>query len=72
MAKAPIVVQKQELPPDNCSCNTKLYQLCRLGHTTRHFNVGQYRRKQKGEDLQDAAFFDHNNTVRFHLACCRA
>ena len=35
----------------------------RLGHTTRHFNVGQYRRKQKGDDLQDAAFFDHNNTV---------
>ena len=25
--------------------------------------MGQYRRKQKGEDLQDAAFFDHNNAV---------
>ncbi len=37
----------------------------RLGHDTRHFNVGQYRRKQKGEsDVQDAAFFDHNNPVR--------
>lgn len=38
--------------------------MCRLGHTTRHFNVGQYRRKQKGDDLQDATFFDHNNAVR--------
>ena len=38
---------------------------CRLGHPTRHFNVGQYRRKQKGEaDVQDAAFFDHNNPAR--------
>lgn len=43
--------------------NSSLSALCRLGHTTRHFNVGQYRRKQKGDDLQDAAFFDHNNTV---------
>ena len=40
------------------------FNVCRLGHTTRHFNVGQYRRKQKGEDMQDAAFFDHNNAVR--------
>ena len=39
----------------------------RLGHPTRHFNVGQYRRKQKGEaDVQDAAFFDHNNPARPH------
>ena len=41
--------------------------LCaRLGHDTKHFNVGQYRRTQKGaDDVQDAAFFDHNNE-----ACC--
>ena len=38
---------------------------CRLGHDTRHFNVGQYRRKQRGDDeLQDASFFDHKNPVR--------
>jgi hypothetical protein len=39
-----------------------------LGHTTAHFNVGQYRRTQKGEaDVQDAAFFDHNNPVSLLL-----
>ena len=37
---------------------------CRLGHDTRHFNVGQYRRKQRGDDeIQDASFFDHKNPV---------
>ena len=36
----------------------------RLGHETKHFNVGSYRRKQRGEDeIQEADFFDHNNTV---------
>ncbi|KAL3144542.1 hypothetical protein ABBQ32_004273 [Trebouxia sp. C0010 RCD-2024] len=44
-------------------CNKLMCYLNWLGHTTRHFNVGQYRRKQKGDDLQDAAFFDHNNTA---------
>ncbi|KAK9833381.1 hypothetical protein WJX81_000334 [Elliptochloris bilobata] len=43
-------------------CNKLMCYLNWLGHPTRHFNVGQYRRKQKGEsDVQDAAFFDHNN-----------
>lgn len=43
---------------------------CRLGHTTRHFNVGLYRRKQKGEEeVQDATFFDHTNQVP---ACMQA
>ena len=38
---------------------------CRLGHDTRHFNVGQYRRKQKPNDeVQDASFFDTTNQVR--------
>ena len=37
---------------------------CRLGHDTRHFNVGQYRRKQRNEDeIQDASMFDHKNPV---------
>ena len=37
----------------------------RLGHDTKHFNVGAYRRTQKGaEEVQDAAFFDHNNEAR--------
>jgi 6-phosphofructo-2-kinase len=39
----------------------------RLGHITRHFNVGAYRRKIKVTDhgdVQDASFFDHNNEVR--------
>ncbi|DBA78530.1 hypothetical protein WJX79_005894 [Trebouxia sp. C0005] len=44
-------------------CNKLMCYLNWLGHTTRHFNVGQYRRKQKGEDMQDAAFFDHNNVA---------
>lgn len=36
----------------------------RLGHDTRHFNVGAYRRTQKGaDDVQDASFFDHANEV---------
>ncbi|KAL6745907.1 6-phosphofructo-2-kinase-domain-containing protein [Haematococcus lacustris] len=43
-------------------CNKLLRYLCWLGHSTRHFNVGQYRRRQKGEaELQDATFFDHSN-----------
>ena len=42
-----------------------LHPSCRLGHDTRHFNVGQYRRKQRGDDaIQDASFFDHKNPVR--------
>ena len=36
----------------------------RLGHETRHFNVGQYRRRQKGNDeIQDASFFDYRNAA---------
>jgi 6-phosphofructo-2-kinase/fructose-2,6-biphosphatase len=35
-----------------------------LGHDTKHFNVGQYRRVQKGnEEVQDASFFDPHNEV---------
>ena len=31
----------------------------RLGHPTRHFNVGKYRRKQREEgEVQSADFFD--------------
>ena len=34
----------------------------RLGHVTSHFNVGNYRRIQKGkEEVQDASFFDSKN-----------
>ena len=37
------------------------------GAETKHFNVGQYRRKQNEEkDVQDASFFDRNNPVRPH------
>ena len=36
----------------------------RLGHETRHFNVGSYRRKQRGEaEIQDASMFDQKNKV---------
>eukprot|EP00882_Tetradesmus_deserticola_P010245 GHRQ01010823.1.p1 GENE.GHRQ01010823.1~~GHRQ01010823.1.p1 ORF type:complete len:342 (+),score=123.45 GHRQ01010823.1:652-1677(+) len=57
-------------------CNKLKCYLNWLGHPTAHFNVGQYRRKNKeGDDLQDAAFFDHNNPAgraarerAFHLA----
>lgn len=39
---------------------------CRLGHISKHFNVGKYRRELKGDtgDEQDAHFFDHSNEVR--------
>ena len=37
---------------------------CRLGHDTKHFNVGQYRRVQKTtSEIQNASFFDPNNEV---------
>ena len=37
---------------------------CRLGHDTKHFNVGQYRRVQKtASEIQNASFFDPNNEV---------
>ncbi|KAK9817958.1 hypothetical protein WJX72_004907 [[Myrmecia] bisecta] len=43
-------------------CNKLMCYLNWLGHETRHFNVGQYRRKQKGDaGVQDASFFDHSN-----------
>lgn len=32
-----------------------------LGHPTRHFNVGNYRRRQAGKELHDASFFDPSN-----------
>src|SRR5690349_181943 len=42
----------------------------RLGHETRHFNVGQYRRRQNSDaQVQDASFFDHNNPVSDVLPC---
>ena len=41
---------------------------CRLGHETRHFNVGSYRRKQRGEsEVQNADLFDHKSVVRTRL-----
>ncbi|BDA46799.1 6-phosphofructo-2-kinase/fructose-2,6-bisphosphatase 4 [Coccomyxa sp. Obi] len=43
-------------------CNKLMCYLNWLGHDTRHFNVGQYRRVQKGTDeVQDASFFDPSN-----------
>ena len=46
-------------------CNKLLCYLNWLGHPTAHFNVGNYRRCQKGEGgagaHQDANFFDHRN-----------
>lgn len=47
-----------------------LFVFCRLGHDTKHFNVGQYRRVQKGdEEVQDASFFDPNNEVGAQIYC---
>ena len=38
---------------------------CRLGHETKHFNVGSYRRKQRTDlEVQNADLFDHKNAVR--------
>ncbi|GLI68462.1 hypothetical protein VaNZ11_012887 [Volvox africanus] len=43
-------------------CNKLCCYLNWLGHATRHFNVGSYRRRQKlADELQDAQFFDHAN-----------
>lgn len=43
-------------------CNKLKCYLNWVGHETRHFNVGQYRRKERHEgEIQDANFFDHNN-----------
>lgn len=43
-------------------CNKLKCYLNWLGHQTAHFNVGNYRRKQKGEtERQDANFFDAKN-----------
>ncbi|KAK9918087.1 hypothetical protein WJX75_001099 [Coccomyxa subellipsoidea] len=43
-------------------CNKLMCYLNWLGHDTRHFNVGQYRRVQKGAgEVQDASFFDPTN-----------
>jgi 6-phosphofructo-2-kinase/fructose-2,6-biphosphatase len=44
-------------------CNKLRCYLSWLGHTTAHFNVGQYRRMQRGStgEVQDAAFFDATN-----------
>eukprot|EP00775_Hariotina_reticulata_P010180 gene10180-10340_t len=45
-------------------CNKLRCYLNWLGHTTAHFNVGQYRRHIKGAgELQDASFFDHHNEL---------
>ena len=57
--------------PQRCRRADGVYCCCRLGHTTHHFNVGNYRRKQKGdEETQDAAFFDHSNQVAPRIAPC--
>ena len=54
-----IVASESFLTDHGCS------DCCRLGHDTRHFNVGQYRRVQKGTDeVQDASFFDPGNEVK--------
>ena len=45
-------------------CNKLLCYLNWLGHETRHFNVGQFRRAQRGQrEVQDASFFDHRNAA---------
>ncbi|KAF5833944.1 6-phosphofructo-2-kinase-domain-containing protein [Dunaliella salina] len=42
-------------------CNKLKRYLNWLGHNTQHFNVGNYRRKNKGSEEQDASFFDQKN-----------
>ncbi|KAL4428238.1 hypothetical protein ABPG75_002327 [Micractinium tetrahymenae] len=44
-------------------CNKLMCYLNWLGHPTKHINVGQYRRRTKGTELQDAEFFDIRNPV---------
>lgn len=45
-------------------CNKLVSYLNWLGHTTRHFNVGQYRRVMKDDsEVQNASFFDHANAA---------
>lgn len=42
-------------------CNKIMCYFNWLGHPTRHFNVGQYRRVQAQGEVQDASFFDPSN-----------
>jgi Mrp family chromosome partitioning ATPase len=46
-------------------CNKLRCYLSWLGHNTAHFNVGAYRRMQRGSggEVQDAAFFDAHNAA---------
>ncbi len=45
-------------------CNKLVCYLNWLGHNTKLFNVGSYRRRQKDEGaVQDASFFDSHNHV---------
>ncbi len=57
-------------------CTKIMRYLNWLGHETRHFNVGAYRRRHKAAEESDphhtphdADFFDHNNQVA--TQCCR-
>lgn len=43
-------------------CNKIMCYFNWLGHPTRHFNVGNYRRDQAHGEVQDASFFDPSNT----------
>lgn len=57
-------------------CNKIMCYFNWLGHPTRHFNVGNYRRSQAGEgEVQDASFFDPSNpegNAARHRALCGA
>ena len=47
-------------------CNKLMCYLNWLGHRTRHFNVGNYRRRQRGAgEVQDAGWFDPGNPVGY-------
>lgn len=56
-------------------CNKLMCYFNWLGHPTKHINVGMYRRKIQGSDVeaQDSSFFDPNNAagnVARHKALC--
>lgn len=57
-------------------CNKLMCYFNWLGHPTKHFNVGQYRRSQATNgEVQDSAFFDPSNpkgNAARHRALCAA
>ena len=66
-------VLQTRMPLSSSKISASSYEVvtlvCRLGHETRHFNIGRYRRMQSHgtHKSHDAAFFDNSNAVSLAL-----